>query len=46
MDDLLTFGIMVVFSFFLLTHADKKWQTRNQRRRKTKLNQLNKVHHA
>jgi hypothetical protein len=34
MDDLITFGIMVIVSFLLLTHADKKIQTRKAMKRK------------
>jgi hypothetical protein len=34
MDDLLTFAVMVIVSFLLLTHADRKLQTRKHHKRK------------
>jgi len=37
MDDLITFAVMVVISFLLLTHADKKLQTRKALKRKRKV---------
>lgn len=37
MDDLLTFAVMVIISFLLLTHADKKIQTRKALKRKRKI---------
>ncbi|CAN5527416.1 hypothetical protein BH11BAC1_BH11BAC1_25420 [soil metagenome] len=40
MDDLITFAIMVVFAFFLLAKVDSKYRTHNQRKHKSKMQQL------
>jgi len=37
MDDLLTFAVMVLVSFLLLTHADRKLQVRKPQKRRSKI---------